>query len=157
MTPQEAVAELKSSEEFFERSSRCLTEEDSGSRPTPDMYTAAQQVAHVARTIDWFIEGATRPEGFDMNFEQHVADVQAVTSLTTARDWLAKSFEAARQFFGSQTPESLERPLPPGPVMAGQPIRGIIAGIEEHTAHHRGALTVYSRVLGKTPLMPYFE
>jgi uncharacterized damage-inducible protein DinB len=25
----------------------------------------------------------------------------------------------------------------------------------EHTAHHRGALTVYSRLLGKVPLMPY--
>jgi len=25
----------------------------------------------------------------------------------------------------------------------------------EHTAHHRGALTVYSRVLGKVPAMPY--
>jgi uncharacterized damage-inducible protein DinB len=25
----------------------------------------------------------------------------------------------------------------------------------EHTAHHRGALTVYSRLLGKVPPMPY--
>jgi uncharacterized damage-inducible protein DinB len=25
----------------------------------------------------------------------------------------------------------------------------------EHTAHHRGALTVYSRKLGKVPPMPY--
>lgn len=24
-----------------------------------------------------------------------------------------------------------------------------------HTAHHRGALTVYARALGKTPAMPY--
>jgi hypothetical protein len=78
MTPQEAVAELKSSEEFFERSSRCLTEEDSAFRPTPDMYTVAQQVAHAARTIDWFVEGAVRPEGFDMDFERHVAEIMVV-------------------------------------------------------------------------------
>jgi hypothetical protein len=25
----------------------------------------------------------------------------------------------------------------------------------EHTAHHRGALTAYSRLLGKVPPMPY--
>jgi hypothetical protein len=84
MTPQEAVAELKSSEEFFERSSRCLTEDDSASRPTPDMYTVAQQVAHAARTVDWFVEGATRPEGFDMDFERHVAESLVVTSLAEA-------------------------------------------------------------------------
>jgi uncharacterized damage-inducible protein DinB len=157
MTPQEAVAELKSSEEFFERSSRCLTEEDSASRPTPDMYTVAQQVAHAARTIDWFVEGAVRPEGFDMDFERHVAEIMVVTSLTKARAWVAKSFEAARHLFESQTAEALARPLPAGPVMGGQPVYGVISAIVEHTAHHRGALTVYSRLLGKTPLMPYFE
>jgi uncharacterized damage-inducible protein DinB len=27
----------------------------------------------------------------------------------------------------------------------------------EHTAHHRGALTVYSRLLGKVSQMPYFD
>jgi hypothetical protein len=91
MTAQEIVADLKSSQEFFERSSRCLTEEDSAFRPTDGMYTVAQQVSHVARTIDWFVEGAARPEGFDMNFERHIAEANAVTSLTAAREWLAKS------------------------------------------------------------------
>ena len=33
--------------------------------------TVAQQVAHAAQTIDWFIEGASRPEGFDLDFEKH--------------------------------------------------------------------------------------
>jgi uncharacterized damage-inducible protein DinB len=40
-------------------------------------------------------------------------------------------------------------------VMAGQPIGNIVWGMVEHTAHHRGALSVYSRLLGKTPPMPY--
>ena len=39
--------------------------------------------------------------------------------------------------------------------MGGQPIGDIVWSIVEHTAHHRGALTVYSRLLGKVPIMPY--
>jgi len=53
-----AVAELKSTEQFFNRSTRTLSEEHSGARPAPGMMTAAQQVAHAAQTIDLFIEGA---------------------------------------------------------------------------------------------------
>jgi uncharacterized damage-inducible protein DinB len=41
--------------------------------------------------------------------------------------------------------------------MGGEPISSIVGAISDHTAHHRGALTVYSRLLGKTPLMPYVE
>jgi uncharacterized damage-inducible protein DinB len=39
--------------------------------------------------------------------------------------------------------------------MGGQPISDIVWAMVEHTAHHRGALTVYSRQLGKVPPMPY--
>jgi uncharacterized damage-inducible protein DinB len=157
MTSKEVIAELKASEEFFERSSRCLNEPDSEFRPAEGMYSVAQQVSHAARTIDWFVEGASRPEGFDMDFERHVAESNAVTSLTAARAWLAKSYTAAREFFGSKSDAELLQPLPQGPVMGGQPIGGVAMAIVEHSSHHRGALTVYSRLLGRTPLMPYFE
>ncbi len=46
-------------------------------------------------------------------------------------------------------------PLPEGPVMGGAPRMAIISAIEEHTAHHRGALSVYSRLLGLGPPVPY--
>jgi uncharacterized damage-inducible protein DinB len=39
--------------------------------------------------------------------------------------------------------------------MGGQAMSGVVWGMIEHTAHHRGALTVYSRLLGKVPPMPY--
>lgn len=157
MTSQQMINSLNSSQEFFERSSRCLTEQDSGFRPSEGTWTASQQVAHVAQTIEWFIEGASRPEGFDLNFDQHIAELQASTSLTEARERLAKSFETARGFFSSKSEAELAQPLPPGPVMGGEPVGVILGAMIEHTAHHRGALTVYSRLLGKTPLMPYME
>ena len=80
-----AVTELKSTEQFFNRSTRALSEEHSGVRPAPGMMSAAQQVAHAAQTIDWFIEGAFRPEGFDTDFQAHAKALEDFTSLTAAR------------------------------------------------------------------------
>jgi uncharacterized damage-inducible protein DinB len=65
---------------------------------------------------------------------------------------LEAAFENAIGFARSQ---DLARPLPPGPIMGGQPAGDVIWAMVEHTAHHRGALTVYSRLLGKVPPMPY--
>ena len=117
--------------------------------------TAAQQVAHVAMTIDWFVEGASRPEGFDLDFEKAAKEMEEVTSLAAARTMLDASFKRAVNFARSKTPEQLAAPLPAGPVMGGEPVGDIFWGIVEHTAHHRGALTMYSRLLGKVPPMPY--
>ena len=68
---------------------------------------------------------------------------------------LEAGYEKAIQYFRSSTPEDLARPLPAGPVMGGQPVSDVVWAMVEHTAHHRGALTVYSRCLGKVPPMPY--
>lgn len=117
--------------------------------------TVAQQVAHAAQTLDWFVEGASRPEGFDLDFEKHGKALAEVTSLAAARKMLDAAYTNAIRFLDSHTAEELAGPLPSGPVMGGQPISDIVWGMIEHTAHHRGALTVYSRLLGKLPPMPY--
>ena len=147
--------QLLASQDFFARSTRVLDETDSGFRPQEGMMTVAQQVAHTAQTLDWFIEGASRPEGFDLDFEKHAKALDAVTSLAVARQMLETAYGNAIQFLRSRSPEDLSRPLPDGPVMGGQPISDIVWAMVEHTAHHRGALTVYSRQLGKVPPMPY--
>ncbi|MGA3028984.1 MAG: DinB family protein [Bryobacteraceae bacterium] len=147
--------QMLASKEFFERSTRVLDEADSGFRPREGMMTVAQQVAHAAQTLDWFIEGASRREGFDLDFEKQVRALAGVTSLGAARKMLETAYGNAIQFLRSCSPEDLARPLPPGPVMGGQPISEIVWSMVEHTAHHRGALTVYSRELGKVPPMPY--
>ena len=81
--------------------------------------------------------------------------VAAVTSLTAAREWMEKAYANAIAFLRSKSAEDLAQPLPAGPIMGGQPISDIVWAMVEHTAHHRGALTVYSRLLGKVPPMPY--
>jgi uncharacterized damage-inducible protein DinB len=147
--------QLLASQDFFARSTRVLTEADSGFCPRDGMMTVAQQVAHTAQTLDWFIEGASRSEGFDLDFETQAKALAAVASLAAARQALDAAYAKAVQFLRSRSPEDLALPLPPGPVMGGQPISDIVWAMVEHTAHHRGALTVYSRLLGRVPPMPY--
>jgi uncharacterized damage-inducible protein DinB len=159
MTPKpqhyDFANQLVASQDFFDRSTRVLDEADSGFRPREGMMTVAQQVAHTAQTLDWFIEGASRPEGFDLDFAKHAQALEAMNSLAAARQMLSGAYANAIQFLRSRSAEDLAQPLPPGPVMGGQPISEIVWAMVEHTAHHRGALTVYSRELGKVPPMPY--
>jgi len=42
-------------------------------------------------------------------------------------------------------------------IMKGAPKMSIVYALADHTAHHRGALSVYARLLGKKPQMPYGE
>jgi uncharacterized damage-inducible protein DinB len=152
-----AAAQLLASKDYFARSTRVLEESDSSFRPHDAMMTVAQHVAHVARTLDWFIDGAASPDGFDLDFEKQANELAEVTSLTEARQTLDAAFARAVQFIGACSADDLARPLPPGPIMGGQPMVDIVWAMVEHTAHHRGALTVYSRLLGKVPPMPYMD
>lgn len=155
MDPKTFKMELTSTKQFFDKSTACLTEDDSTFAPADGMMTTAQQVAHVAQTVDWFLEGAFRPEGFDMDFEKHGAEIAGVTSLDAARDWMSRAFAAAEKAIEEHSAEDWQVPLPEGPVMGGMP-RGVIFGaIADHTTHHRGALTVYARLRGHVPEMPY--
>ena len=83
-------AELNAAIEFFDRSTGSLTEEDSTYTSVDGVFSTAQQVAHAAQTIDWFIDGAFDPNGFDLDFEAHERKVRGVTSLADARAWLAR-------------------------------------------------------------------
>ena len=151
------LAQLDSAEEYFTRSTGQLTEDDSGFAPADGVFTAANQVAHAAQTIDWFIDGAFNPNGFDVDFEGHERQVRRVTSLTEARAAMKRAIDQAKAVVESRSDEEWAQPLPPGPIMGGLPRSAIFGAITDHTAHHRGALTVYARLLGKTPPMPYMD
>jgi uncharacterized damage-inducible protein DinB len=157
MTKTEMLASLAMMKEYFDRSTRILEESDSAFAPKAGMFTAAQVVAHVAQTVDWFFTGAFAAGGFDTNFERMDREVRATTSLTAARKWIEKAFAGAKTAVESHTDKEWTALLPPGPIMGGQPRHVILGAIFDHTAHHRGALTVYSRLRDKVPPMPYME
>jgi uncharacterized damage-inducible protein DinB len=121
------------------------------------VFTAAQQVAHVAQIIEWFGGGAFAEGGFDLDFERLEKGVRAVTSLGAARAWMERAAAAALTAVETHSEAEWAAPLPPGPIMGGEPRFAILGALADHTAHHRGALTVYARLRGKTPPMPYMD
>ena len=157
INPESLIAELESTKKFFDTSTRCLTEDDSAFVPVEGMWTVAQHVAHTAQTVDWFFQGAFRPEGFDMDWEKLGKEVTQVRSLGAARAWLDAAFARAVEAIASRPAEEVNAVMPPNPILGEVPRAHIVSSIVDHTAHHRGALTVYSRLLGRVPAMPYME
>lgn len=151
------AAPIKQALQFFSRTCSVFTEEDSGYRPDPGQFSVAQHVAHVAHTIEWFIQGAFRPEGFDMDFGAHQTEIRKYESLKDALVYLASAVDNSAAVLDTKSPEDMLEPLPAGPIMGGEPRAAIVGAIMDHTAHHRGSLAVYARLLGYAPPMPYGE
>ncbi|MGO9242807.1 MAG: DinB family protein [Bryobacteraceae bacterium] len=157
MTPAEIALSVDVSREFFNRSTRELKEENSNFAPVPGMYTAAALVAHVAQTVDWFFAGAFAPGGFDTDFEKMDKEVRACASLDAARALFNAACDRAKAAAEGHSEADWAALLPPGPVMGGMPRHAIVNALTDHTAHHRGALSVYTRLVGRVPPMPYME
>ncbi len=156
MMKEGVIGELQTARQFFLNSISCLQEEDSAYAPQAGMYTVAQQVMHTAQSIEWFIDGAFGSSGFDMNFERHIAEAKQCESLDQAIKRFNEAIANAIQTLQNASDADLTTPFPSdSPIMAGIPKMAAISGISDHTAHHRGVLTVYSRLLGKIPQMPY--
>lgn len=151
------VMELKMSEKFFLNTTECLREEDSSFVPREGMLSVALQIAHVADTFDWFVEGMFSPDGFDLDFENHYKRFSFCKSLEEARKWFLEAVARTVETIASKSDEELMVPLPEGPVMGGAPRLAVIGAIADHTAHHRGSLAVYARLLGREPKMVYAD
>lgn len=151
-----ALHEIQATRHFFHRSTRCLAESDSGVRATPETMTAAQQVAHVAQTIDWIREGMFE-DRWDMDFEKSMGITQAVTSLTAARQELDAAWGRMLARVEASNDAELAQPMADNPILGTRQRYNGIEALIDHTGHHRGALAVYARLAGKVPEMPYGE
>ncbi len=157
MSPDAVALSVETNREYFNRSTRSLREEDSAFAPKPELYSVAAMVAHAAQTIDWFFDGAFAEAGFSMDFEKMDQEVRACTSLAAARKWFDEATDRAKAAASARSAEEWNTPLPEGPIMGGVPRYAIASALTDHTAHHRGALSVYARLLGLVPPMPYME
>ena len=156
MKPEEIKLQLNMIREYFNRSTRPLAEEHSNFAAKEGLLTVAGHVAHCAQTIEWFFDSAFAPE-WNMDWEAMEKDVRAVTSLKEARSWFERSIRRATEITEAHTAAEWQSPFQPNPIMGEIPRHSILSAVLDHTAHHRGALTVYQRLLGLTPLMPYME
>ena len=155
MLSEQLIARIQVAGRFFARSTSCFTDEDATFAPEGDLYSVAAHVEHTAGSIDWFIDGMFSPTGFDLEFDKHIAEAKACTSLADARAHLDRSIENACSVIGAKSDDELMALLPEDSIFPSTPRAAVIDGLVDHTAHHRGALTVYARLLGKMPEMPY--
>ena len=118
------------------------------------MYTVAQHIGHAAETVDWFLQGAFGERGFEMDFENYDERMKKYTSFDDCvkqfKNAVANGIEKLKEVPDSELLVPIE-----GEIMKGAPKMAVVGGITDHTAHHRGALAVYARLLGKKPQMPY--
>ncbi len=152
----EALQQIQATRQFFDRTTRCLAESDSGFRGSPETMTVAQQVAHTAQTIDWLREGGLE-DRWEMDFEKSMAVTHAVKSLAEARRWLAEAWERLETRTKASSDEELGQPMADNPILGCRRRYHLYEGITDHCAHHRGALAVYARLAGKVPEMPYAD
>ena len=148
------IKELESTQKFFKTTLSIFESDDAGFAPYPELYTVAGHVAHTADTVEWFIEGGLGA-GWDVEFEASIAKAKAVTSLQEAVEWLDRSFVKAKAVVGEASDQVLFESIPDTRIMEGAPRLAVVSGIVDHTAHHRGSLAVYARLIGKEPPMPY--
>jgi uncharacterized damage-inducible protein DinB len=146
---------LEHQRQFFLRSTSCFAPEHAGFAPKPGMLSVAAQIAHTAGTVDWFMAGIFSPTGFDMDFAAHEAAARTVTTLDAAFAKLNASYDAAIATIDRTSRADLMVPIAPGPILGGVPRIAVFECLADHTAHHRGALTVYARLLGLVSPLPY--
>ncbi|MFC1555817.1 DinB family protein, partial [candidate division KSB1 bacterium] len=116
-------------------------------KPDNDSFTVAQQMYHIADTLLWFREGAFG-SGFNMDFEGISRKLKEPRTFEEALDFLNKTYDDYIAFLEPLTEENLNTPLPDNPIFGNAPKWVIIYSTLDHTAHHRGALSVYLRLLG---------
>ena len=88
-------------------------------------------------------------------YARSIAKAKAVTSLQEAVEWLDRSFVKAKAVVGDASAQVLFESIPDTRIMEGAPRLAVVSGIVDHTAHHRGSLAVYARLIGKEPPMHY--
>ena len=153
---QEASADLAATRRFFDRTTSVLTEADAGFRATPETMSVVEMVAHVAQTLDWLRVGGFE-DRWRTDWEVMVAEAARVESLGAARQWLAEAWDRLRAAVDAAPEEKLAEPMGDNPFFPGRPRYAVVKSAVDHTGHHRGALGVYARLLGKVPPMVYGE
>ncbi len=153
MTKDFLIYELQNSLKFFLTVVSGFHESDSDYAPQTGVYTVAAQIEHAALTVEWFIDGAFG-SGFNMDFEEHDRTAREAKSISQSVDHLKKTFAKLVMLIETNDLAVFQESLPEGSPMEG-PKYGVLFGVIDHTAHHRGALSQYLRSMGKVPPMPY--
>lgn len=154
MDGKTAAAMVGEERKYLNNILKDFTEENADYAPADGMMTVAQQVRHIAQTIGWFREGAFG-EGFDTDFEAHQTEIRKPTTLAQSLDTLNAAYDDWIAFLEGLTEADLNAPMEKNEFFGTAPKAAVVTSCMDHTAHHRGALSVYLRMLSVTPTLVY--
>ncbi|MBI1291282.1 hypothetical protein GC173_08570 [bacterium] len=154
MTPAQLADTARGDRHFLDNVLNALPVDAGSAVPLPGMMTAAQQIVHIAATLDWFLEGVFG-SGFHDDFSAQQEALARATSIAEARVQLNAAWDRWIAAVENCPESTLQDVLPPNPFFQGKIRETVIMYNSDHTAHHRGILTVYLRHLGITPPMVY--
>lgn len=156
MTGKEAAKSVRRTCQYLKNVIVPLQEEHGDFRPRPGMMSVSEQIRHVANTVNWFREGAWGA-GFDMDFEKIEAEIHRPGTLAESIEALDRAYGDFAEFLEGQSAEELMEPMADNPVFGQAPKILTLNADADHTAHHRGSLSVYIRLLDMVPPMPYID
>lgn len=154
MNGKEAAEMVRKEYSYLRNIVKGFSPEHGEYRPCPGMMTTAQQINHIAQTVYWFREGAFG-KGFDLDFEKLEAVNQVQISLADALAELERQYAGFVDFLEGQSEADLSAPMADNPLFGPAPRYTFLFAQTDHTAHHRGSLAVYLRLLGIVPTMAY--
>ncbi|MFC1561632.1 DinB family protein [candidate division KSB1 bacterium] len=154
MDGKTAAGIVRNERKYLQNIIKDFKPENGGFNPVEGMLTVAQQINHIAHTILWFREGAFG-SGFEMDPAVLEKQVMVKVSFEESLKKLNDTYDNWIAFLEGLSEEELNAPLPENSFFGPLPKSMIIYSNFEHTAHHRGALSVYLRLLGIKPTMVY--
>ena len=154
MEPMQASEVVKRNRQYLDNMLTVFQSEHGDFKPVEGMMTVAQVIRHIATTTDWFHEGAFGA-GFNMDFENMEQELMREVTLEAALKGLNASTQRLLDRLSAATAEDLEAPMADNPIFGPLPRYVVLFADGDHMAHHRGALSVYARLLGICPPMIY--
>jgi uncharacterized damage-inducible protein DinB len=136
-----------------------IPEEQYGFKPSPDIRSVAETLAHLAMNTGWQVtihgEGVTFID-FEM-FSRRVAEATAAEKLLTTKAEILRALKDEGGKFASFLESLSDQKLAETvsfPPAVQPPIRTrfeMLLAAKEHEMHHRGQLMTYERMLGIVP------
>ena len=154
MNGKQAAALLRMERHFLQNIIKDFREEHADFQPAEGMMTVAQQISHIAVTVAWFREAAFGT-GFDTDWAKMRVEYMYPRTLAEAVALLDETYNNYATLLETLSEADLTVMLPPNPIVGEVPRFTLIHTQADHTAHHRGELVVYLRLLGITPTMAY--
>lgn len=154
MTIDQARKALQSERSFLMKIVAGFKPEEGDFAPVEGMMSVAQQIRHIADTVNWFRRGAFEGE-FNMDFTALEARLREEVALEEAVAELNAAYDGYDAFLRTLESNALGEPMAMNPILGAAPRSAAITAQADHTAHHRGALTVYLRLLGRKPEVIY--